>query len=100
MNDHNDIVTFEHAVDAIPLMGFQTRIDRALRLAQNELFAVQNGGRPDVKKLLILLTDGTQTKAEGAEDPGDIAEELVEMGLSIIVIGIGEGKAPIFLPVF
>jgi len=41
------------------------------------------------KKLLILLTDGTQTASAGAEDPGDIAEELRQAGLPIIVIGIG-----------
>ena len=34
MSDHTDIASFDAAVDAIPLMGFQTRIDRALRLAQ------------------------------------------------------------------
>ena len=45
MKDHTDILSFGHAVDAIPLMGFQTRIDRALRLAQKELFAVENGGK-------------------------------------------------------
>ena len=43
MKDHTDITSFHAAVDAIPLMGFQTRIDRALRLAQNELFAPKNG---------------------------------------------------------
>ena len=34
MNAHEDVDAFGHAVDAIPLMGSTTRIDRALRLAQ------------------------------------------------------------------
>ena len=34
MNDHYNIASFNAAVDAIPLMGYTTRIDRALRLAQ------------------------------------------------------------------
>ena len=65
-----DIASFDAAVDAIPLMGFQTRIDRALRLAQKELFAEENGGRENVPEILIVLTDGTQTAAKDAEDPG------------------------------
>merc|ERR1712168_1680967 len=48
LSDHNDFASFSAAVDAIPLMGFTTRIDKALRLTQMELFAPRNGGRPGV----------------------------------------------------
>ena len=85
MKDHTDIASFHAAVDAIPLMGFQTRIDRALRLAQKELFAVENGGRAEIQDILILLTDGTQTKSKHAEDPGDVMEEI-RFGLSAFLI--------------
>ena len=61
MKDHLDTVSFRKAVDAIPLMGMTTRIDRAMRLAQKELFATKNGAREGVTKMLILLTDGSQT---------------------------------------
>ena len=91
LSDHSEFDSFSAAVDAIPLMGFTTRIDKALRLTQKELFAPKNGGRPGVSKLLILLTDGTQTPSADAEDPGDVADELREAGLPIIVIGIGAG---------
>ena len=57
-------------MDAIPLMGRTTRIDKALRMAQKELFKEVNGGRSDVQDLLILLTDGTQTPGSDAEEPG------------------------------
>ena len=40
MSDHLDIKSFKAAVDDIYLMGSYTRIDRALRLAQKELFEV------------------------------------------------------------
>ena len=40
LHDHADIDTFNEAVDKIPLMGKSTRIDTALRLAQNQLFQV------------------------------------------------------------
>ena len=91
MKDHTDISSFNKAVDAIPLMGSTTRIDRALRLTQKELFAPENGGRPGITKILILLTDGTQTKDQGAEDPGDITDEIRATGVVVIVIGIGPG---------
>ena len=61
MSDHNDISSFNKAVDAIPLMGSTTRIDRALRLTQKEMFAPANGGREDVRDVLILLTDGKRS---------------------------------------
>ena len=40
MSDNLDIKSFKAAVDDISLMGSYTRIDRALRLAQKELFEV------------------------------------------------------------
>ena len=46
---------------------------------------------------MILMTDGTQTKTPGAEDPGDISEEIRNTGVRTIVIGIG--KASIYRPV-
>ena len=76
-------------MDAIPLMGLQTRIDKALRLSQKRMFAAGNGGRKDVPKVLILLTDGSQTKSRRAEDPSLIAEELRRSGITLLVVGIG-----------
>ena len=76
MNEHTDIDSFSAAVDAIPLMGMTTRIDRALRLAQKELVAPENGGRPKLPEILILLTDGTQTKRGDYEDPSVVTDEI------------------------
>ena len=89
--DHFDQLKFNTAVDAIPLMGSVTRIDLALRLAQREMYLVENGARPNLPKILILLTDGSQTQQSGAEVPGDVADELRRSGISIIVVGIGSG---------
>ena len=91
LKDHIDINSFNAAVDAIPLMGHQTRIDKALRLSQKELFAPENGGRPTLPEVLILITDGKQTKADGAEDPSVVTNEMRKAGIHIIVIGIGSG---------
>ena len=56
LHDHTDLESFNAKVDAIPLMGSITRIDRALRLAQEDFFSPKNGGRPDVSKIIFLLT--------------------------------------------
>ena len=42
-SDHNTTESFNTAVDAIPLIGFQTRIDKALQLAQKEMFKGELG---------------------------------------------------------
>lgn len=91
LNDHFDLNSFNAAVDKIPLMGSTTRIDKALRLTQKEMFRFANGARPGIPKLLFLLTDGSQTQDAGAEDPGDVADELRKDGINIIVIGVGKG---------
>ena len=91
LHNFTDLNSFNKAVDNIPLMGSTTRIDRALRLAQKEMFSQRNGGRVGVTKLILLLTDGSQTPGVDVEEPGDIGEELRKEGISIVVIGIGPG---------
>ena len=91
LSDYSDIMSFTKAVQSIPLMGSTTRIDKALRLTQKELFSLGSGARPGIPKLLILLTDGSQTKDAGAENPADIAQEIRNSGIRMLVIGIGRG---------
>ena len=91
LDAHTDLPSFSEAVDKIPLMGSTTRIDKALRMTQKDMFSLANGGRPAVSKLLVVLTDGSQTQDVGAEDPGDVADELRDMGIRVIAVGIGKG---------
>ena len=94
LSDHKSIQSFSDAVDKIPLMGSITRIDKAMRLTQKELFKPENGARQGITKVLVLLTDGSQTPAADAEEPSDIADELRGIGVSIIVVGVGRGTNP------
>ena len=82
---------FKKKVTSIPLMRSTTRIDKALRMVQNEFFSVSNGARPGIPKLVILMTDGTQSKGRDVVDPGDIADEIRSAGIPVVVIGIGKG---------
>ena len=91
LNDHYNLASFSDAVDNIPLMGYTTRIDKALRLTQSQMFSIANGGRPGVSKVVVLLTDGSQTQDAGAENPAVVAEELRSMGYKVLAVGIGSG---------
>ena len=89
MNTHKNVDDFNKAVDSIPLMGYTTRIDKALALAKKSLMTT--GVRADVPRIVFLLTDGTQTKDADAVDPSKLADELRAEGIKLFVIGIGKG---------
>ena len=93
-NEHTTTSTFNDAVDKIPFMGTVTRIDKALRKAQLQMFTKQNGARDGVVKIIILLTDGSQTQRRGSENPAVIADELRNTGIHIVVVGIGNAIDP------
>lgn len=88
MNEYKKVEDFAKAVDRIPLMGYTTRIDKALRLAKRSLMT---GARKDAPRIVFLLTDGTQTQDADAEEPAKLAEELRRDGIRLFVIGIGKG---------
>ena len=91
-NEHDKTDTFNAAIDRIPLMGFLTRIDLALRLTQSKMFTPENGARENYPKVLVLITDGAQTKPRGRpyEDPALVANELRKSGVYFVVVGIGD----------
>ena len=92
LNDYNNLTLFNEAVDNIPHMHSWTRIDRALRAAQSDMFTPSAGSREGVPKILVLLTDGEQTTHKGAyEDPSMIAKEIREQGINMLVVGMGTG---------
>ena len=49
------------------------------------------GGRPDAKNIVIVLTDGSQTRQglKDLEDSGLVARELRDIGCTVLAIGIG-----------
>ena len=88
-SDHSTTSSFNSAVDAIPLMGLLTRIDRALRTTQREMFLTANGARTGIPKILVLITDGAQTRKRNYEEPALIAAELRNSGIYLVVVGVG-----------
>ena len=89
LSDNSDTASFLEATKKIPLMRSQTYIDRALQVADAELFNEENGDRRDVPNFIVLLTDGKQTKSVFATSPSFQAAKLRDRGVTIFAIGIG-----------
>lgn len=90
LNEHKDLKSFNDAVDDIKIIGSYTRTDLALRTAEEQMFTQKNGTRSGIPKVLIVLVDGSQTKRADFEDPADVAEEMRQKGIKIIVVGMGK----------
>ena len=59
LNTYGDRQSVLNAIDNADIDGGDTNIAAALRTAREAMFTEQNGSRPGVPKILILLTDGT-----------------------------------------
>lgn len=89
LSANKDTESFVRAAGTIPLMKSQTYIDRALRVSHTELFTEANGDRKDAPNILIVLTDGKQTKSQYSTPPEKQADILRKNGVEIIAVGIG-----------
>ncbi len=87
--EKNNDKEFNDAVDNLPILGATTRIDKALKVAYDELFQPKNGMRLDVKQVLFVLTDGGQTKADDSVSPAQAIYPFHESDIKVVVIGIG-----------
>jgi len=59
LNTYGDREPLLNAIESMDINGGETNIAGALRTAREDMFTPLNGSRPDVPKILILLTDGT-----------------------------------------
>jgi len=59
LNEYGDRQSMLKAIDNVTLGGGDTNIAAALRTAREMMFTEQNGSRPEVPKILILLTYST-----------------------------------------
>lgn len=86
LNDFQDRKELKGTILNITDSGGRTRTDRGIHLASREFFTSNNGARPGVPKLLILVTDGTST---GDEPLKEAVKGLLKKGVVIYVVGIG-----------
>ena len=84
-------LSFASSVDNIPYDQGWTRIDLALRLAYDEYFSAHNSN--ETQKLVILLTDGKQTRGNFLSTPyipiEDTAQILRSKSARIFAVAIG-----------
>jgi hypothetical protein len=84
--DYRTQQEFNSSVDRAPyLSGSSRRIDKALDKAAD----IFKEARPDVAKILVLLTSGTQSREKGATDLKSAFEPLRKQGIKNIVVAIG-----------
>lgn len=82
-------------VKRIPHKRGKTYIDRALRLANDEVFTLKGGMRDDVRKVALVMTDGAQTEETNAKKSVDeilaeASQPLKDKKVHIISLGIGK----------
>lgn len=74
--------------------GF-THIDRGLHMANTEVFTVKDGMRPNVTKIVLVMTDGKQTVEKDGVLTSDILRDAVQplkdKGIRVISLGVGKG---------
>ena len=75
------------AVDDIDYIGVSTNTADALKKTRTEMFTVNNGDRPGVENIIILMTDGKSTTNKKRTIPE--AEITREAGIHIYAIAIG-----------
>lgn len=89
LTDFYDIDSFKQAVQNLPQEGSITRIGSALKTAYDKLFTKEYGARENVPQILILLTDGKQTRRYNYIEPSIPAKSLLNSGVLIKAIGVG-----------
>nr|XP_058971731.1 uncharacterized protein LOC131798056 isoform X6 [Pocillopora verrucosa] len=70
--------------------GF-TYTDKALLLADNDLYKPSNGMRPNVAKVLIVITDGAQTTTKAYTPLATASAGVKSKGVAVYAIGVGKG---------
>ena len=84
---YETVYKFQEVLQKVPKMGKKTRIDRALNIAENQIFPE---ARQSVSKIAIILSDGVQST--GAQGLSPSSKPLRDAGVRVIAVGIGDGK--------
>ncbi|CBY06820.1 unnamed protein product [Oikopleura dioica] len=85
LKDYQDKTTLLNAIDAITYKGGNTRTGEAIRYMMGQIFSVEAGSRPYVKKHMVLLTDG-----QSQDDVGAPARAAKNFNIRTFAIGVGD----------
>lgn len=87
--EYSNVNDFNAAVDSVKHQRRRTRIDLALDLAVSGLFTPEGGARPNVAKVMIILTDGKQTNMSGSKSLDVAVRPLQKINVTIFAVGVG-----------
>ncbi|CAI9722020.1 Hypothetical predicted protein [Octopus vulgaris] len=86
LSESNTKEILKSRLDTIKQIRGNTNISQALLTMKDELFSPENGGRRNVKKIGIMMTDGTSQNVTATQIA---AEKCREENITLFVIGIG-----------
>lgn len=89
-SDYKHREEFKNALEALPYHGKTTRIDKAIVMASKELMTEKSGRREDIPGVMVIMTDGRQTPDLDVTPLEEAAASLEELGVTTLVLGIGE----------
>ncbi|KAG7465749.1 hypothetical protein MATL_G00156840 [Megalops atlanticus] len=83
LNTHHDLSAVVKAVRTFPYRGGSTNTGRAMTYVREKIFVTTRGARPNVPRVMILITDGKSSDA--FRDP---AERLRNSDVEIFAVGV------------
>lgn len=86
---HNNLYMFYDKLEELPAMGNNSRLDKGLRLVQEQMFKTENGAREDVPRVLVLVTSGPQSDVKEANKSATLIEEITDSGVKVILLNTG-----------
>ena len=86
---YNNFPRFYFAVRRLPYYRGVTRIDLALKTAAEDVFLSEAGARSNVPKILIVMTDGYQTRTADAVPLHKAVLPLKAKGVQVYALTIG-----------
>ena len=83
----NNIPFLKETIDNIPFAEGETKTELALQLALSDLFSAKGGSRPDVPKILVVVTFGRSDNALGV---ARASMALRDNHVTVLSVGIAE----------
>lgn len=88
--EYSNVNDFNAAVDRVRHQRQRTRIDKALDLASTKVFTPSGGARPNVAKVMVILTDGKQTVTGDSKTLDVAVRPLREKNVTVFAVGVGK----------
>ena len=86
LNKYDDTQSLVDAILSVDYPGANTNTSGGIFVARSQVFNIQNGDRPDIQNIAIIVTDGKSTFDSQKTIP--YAQELQKDGVQVFSVGI------------